>query len=195
MGKKRTRLRRIIFPRLIGVLLITVIAIWALGQWPPVERIFYPFPHRSTVEKYAHEYGVDPFLVIAVIREESRFLPQSESRKGALGLMQLMPSTASSIALSLGDKQYKEQDLLEPDKNIQYGTWYLANLEKEFSGNVILTAAAYNGGRGHVRQWIRSKQIDPSHVKVEDIPFRETRQYVQRVLKSYQKYIILYKNP
>lgn len=195
MNKTRSRgLKRTAVTRLVGILLIAVIAFWALWQWPPVERIFYPFPHRATVERYAHEYGVDPLLVIAVIREESRFLPQSESRKGALGLMQLMPATAQWIALNLGDQQYKAQDLLEPDKNIQYGTWYLANLQKAYSGNVILAVAAYNGGRGHVSQWIQTKKIDPNHVEEKDIPFQETRQYVQRVLKSYQKYIMLYQN-
>lgn len=195
MAKKRTNSRGNALPRLIVVLVLIAVAGWALWQSPPVERIFYPFPNRALVDEYAHDYGVDPLLVIAVIREESRFLPQSESRKGALGLMQLMPATASSIAHSLGDKGYRERDLLEPEKKIQYGTWYLASLEKEFSGNVVLTMAAYNAGKGHVRQWIRSGQIDPKHVQVGDIPFGETREYVLRVLKSYQKYIMLYKNP
>ena len=107
--------------------------------------------------------------------------------------MQLMPSTAQSIAVSLGDKTYKAEDLLSPEKNIQYGTWYLASLQKVFANNTTLVIAAYNGGRGHVQEWIKSGQIDPNNIRLQDIPFKETQDYVGRVLKSYQKYIKLYR--
>ncbi|MHB1653955.1 MAG: lytic transglycosylase domain-containing protein [Desulfitobacteriaceae bacterium] len=180
--------KRIIF------FLTVLVLVWGVSHFRPVQRILYPFPHRATVEKYAREYGVDPLLVVSVIREESKFLPRSESRKGAKGLMQLMPDTARWISQKLGDKKFTEQDLLQPEKNIQYGTWYLANLGQEFSGNTVLVVAAYNGGRGHVQEWIKTDQIDPGNVKSQDIPFQETRQYVDRVLKSYQKYIMLYRN-
>jgi soluble lytic murein transglycosylase len=106
--------------------------------------------------------------------------------------MQVMPSTARYIAQSIGDKTYSDDDLLSPEKNIQYGTWYLASLDKEFSQNVTLVIAAYNGGRGHVQEWIKAGRIDPDNVLQQDIPFKETRDYVGRVLKSYQKYIKLY---
>ena len=144
------------------------------------------------IEKYARLYGVDPLLVISVIREESKFLPQSESHKGAKGLMQLMPSTAQAIAKSLGDKDYNDQDLVIPEKNIQYGTWYLSSLKKEFDNNPTLVLAAYNGGRGHVQEWIKNNQLNLTQLHYQDIPFEETRQYVERVLKSYQIYSKLY---
>jgi soluble lytic murein transglycosylase len=143
------------------------------------------------IEKYAFSYGIDPLLVVSVMREESKFLPRSESHKGAIGLMQLMPSTAQEIAKGLGDTDYNDQDLVNPEKNIQYGTWYLASLKKEFN-DTILILAAYNGGRGHVKEWIDNKQIDITYVRQEDIPFGETRQYVEKVLRSYQKYSKLY---
>nr|WP_006717915.1 lytic transglycosylase domain-containing protein [Desulfitobacterium metallireducens] len=158
---------------------------------PLAQKIFYPYPYRPTVEKYAREYGVDPYLVIAVIRAESSFMPQSESHKGALGLMQLMPNTASDIAEKMDDKSFTQEELKDPEKNIQYGTWYLANLQKEFN-NIALTVAAYNGGRGHVKEWISTQQIDPNNLQIADIPFQETRQYVQRVLQFYDKYKELY---
>lgn len=158
---------------------------------PSAQKILYPYPYRPTVEKYAQKYGVDPYLVIAVIRAESNFMPQSESHKGALGLMQLMPDTASDIAKKMDDKNYTLEELKDPEKNIQYGTWYLANLQKEFN-NIPLTVAAYNGGRGHVKEWISSQQLDPHDLRFEDIPFQETREYVQRVLHFYAKYKELY---
>jgi soluble lytic murein transglycosylase len=143
------------------------------------------------IEKYAYSYGIDPLLVVSVMREESKFLPRSESHKGAVGLMQLMPSTAQAIAKGLGDTDYDDLDLVNPEKNIQYGTWYLASLKKEFN-DTILILAAYNGGRGRVKEWIDNNQINLSRVRPQDIPYQETRQYVEKVLKSYQKYSKLY---
>lgn len=188
---KIRRQKRVSPAKVLALLLIVVSLVWGALQ-RPVQKLLYPFPHRSVIEKYAGLYDVDPLLVVAVMREESKFLPQSESRKGAKGLMQLMPDTAQWIAGNLGDAGFQLADLSKPDKNIQYGTWYLANLEKEFSGNTVLVIAAYNGGRGHVKEWIKTDQIDPGNVQQKDIPFQETRQYVDRVLKSYQKYIMLY---
>ncbi|MGC7873597.1 lytic transglycosylase domain-containing protein [Desulfosporosinus sp. FKB] len=191
MLKMKERIRA--SKRLLLVLIVVILIGFGLLNIPSFERILYPYPNQKIVEKYAAEYGVDPLLVVAIIREESKFLPQSQSHKGAVGLMQLMPSTAQSIAESLGDKSYSNEDLIKPEKNIQYGTWYLASLEKVFDNNLVLVIAAYNGGRGHVQEWMESGQIDPNNVRQEDIPFKETRDYVGRVLKSYQKYIKLYR--
>ncbi|ODA39504.1 lytic transglycosylase domain-containing protein [Desulfosporosinus sp. BG] len=176
------------------LILLAILTAYCIMKIPVLEKIIYPYPHRDIIEKYADQYGVDPLFVVAVIREESKFLPQSESHKGAIGLMQLMPSTAKSISESIGDKTYSDNDLLSPEKNIQYGTWYLASLQKVFSNNTTLVIAAYNGGRGHVQEWIETGQIDPKNIRQQDIPFKETRDYVDRVLKSYQKYITLYHN-
>lgn len=183
---KFSKLKRRIF-----ALLIIIIGIGLLLQMSSAQKIFYPYLYRPTVERYAQEYGVDPYLVIAVIRAESNFMPQSESHKGALGLMQLMPNTAADIALKMDDKNFTLEELKDPEKNIQYGTWYLANLQKEFN-NTTLTVAAYNGGRGHVKEWISSQQLDPHNLRVEDIPFQETREYVQRVLQFRETYKKLY---
>jgi len=171
---------------------IAVLAAYSILNIPILEKVLYPYPNQAIIEKYATQYGVDPLFVISVIREESKFLSQSKSLKGAKGLMQLMPSTAQSIAESLGDKAYSEADLLNPEKNIQYGTWYLASLQKVFANNTTLVIAAYNGGRGHVQEWITNGQINPKNIKLQDIPFKETRDYVGRVLNSYEKYTKLY---
>ena len=187
--KKRSKMGR----RLVISCILAILAAFSIMNIPILEKVIYPYPNQAIIEKYAKQYGVDPLFVVSVIREESKFLPQSESHKGAKGLMQLMPSTAQSIAVSLGDKTYKAEDLLSPEKNIQYGTWYLASLQKVFANNTTLVIAAYNGGRGHVQEWIKSGQIDPNNIRLQDIPFKETQDYVGRVLKSYQKYIKLYR--
>lgn len=186
--------KRISLPKILTLIFSVLLLGWGIGYSAPMQKLFYPYPHRAVVEKYASLYQVDPLLVMAVMREESKYLPQSESRKGAKGLMQLMPETARWIAGSMGDTAFQVDDLLKPDKNIQYGAWYLANLQKEFSGNIVLVIAAYNGGRGHVKEWIKTDQIDPENMQERDIPFPETKQYVERVLKSYRKYSMLYRN-
>ncbi len=192
MGKKKMKSRMMI-RRISVFIFLIILAVYSFLQLPVLQKVIYPYPHRAIIEKYATQYGVDPLFVVAVIREESKFLPQSESHKGAKGLMQLMPSTAQSIAQSIGDTTYHDEDLLNPEKNIQYGTWYLASLQKVFSNNTLVIAA-YNGGIGHVKEWIKSGQIDPGNLLQQDIPFKETRDYVGRVLKSYQKYITLYRS-
>jgi len=172
---------------------IAILAAFSILNIPILDKVIYPYPNQAIIENYATQYGVDPLFVVSVIREESKFLSKSESHKGAKGLMQLMPSTAQSIAESLGDKTYSEEDLLNPEKNIQYGTWYLASLQRVFANNTTLVTAAYNGGRGHVQEWINNGQIDPNNICLQDIPFKETRDYVGRVLKSYEKYIKIYR--
>ena len=180
------------FKKLSVFIILIVLVIYSLVQIPILQKIIYPYPQRAIIENYAAKYGVDPLLVVSVIREESKFLPQSKSHKGAIGLMQLMPSTAQSIAERLGDKTYSVDDLLKPEKNIQYGTWYLSSLQKVFPNNRTLVIAAYNGGRGHVKEWIDTGQLDPDNIRIQDIPFQETKDYVGRVLNSYQKYNKLY---
>jgi soluble lytic murein transglycosylase len=191
MVNKRKK-RRTWGKELLIFFVIAILAVFSILNIPILEKVIYPYPNQAIIENYATQYGVDPLFVVSVIREESKFLSKSESHKGAKGLMQLMPSTAQSIAESLGDKTYSEEDLLNPEKNIQYGTWYLASLQRVFANNTTLVTAAYNGGRGHVQEWIDNGQIDPNNIRVQDIPFKETRDYVGRVLKSYEKYTKLY---
>lgn len=182
--KKIVRVVTIIF------LLFFVFAVW---QSEIIGRIYYPFPYKSTVEKYAADNGVDPLLVIAVIREESRFIPKSKSSKGAVGLMQLMPDTANEIAVKL-DGRSPEIDLSDPDTNIRYGTWYYAQLNKEFSGNTILALAAYNAGIGRVNSWLNESPKELNAYQIADIPYPETEEYVKKVLEAYGHYSRLYNN-
>jgi soluble lytic murein transglycosylase len=175
-------------PKIIILVLLLFIA-FSLQQFKILEKIRYPYPYKPLIEKYASEYSLDPLFVLAVMREESRFKPESCSPKGALGLMQIMPATAREIAHHLGE-EYREDILLDPEVNIRYGTWYLAQLNKQFDGNAVIVLAAYNAGCGRVAKWLQASDLGP--YLIEDIPFFETREYVKKVLKSYKIYSRLY---
>lgn len=152
----------------------------------------YPFPYQAIVYQSAAENDVDPMLIAGVIRAESKFVADARSPKGAVGLMQMMPETASWAADQQEWRDFSVERLTEPEINIRLGTWYLASLRKEFGGNEILMLAAYNGGRGNVKQWMRQYGWDLHFSAIEQIPFRETRDYVGRVLAGKKKYQELY---
>lgn len=142
-------------------------------------------------------------LALAIIRQESSFDKNAESPAGALGLMQLMPATAKDVAKEL--RMRYAQDLLKSDHmyNIRLGSYYLAKLVNNFSGSYVLAVASYNGGQGNVRKWLKEygdprQAENPEEVVdwIENIPFSETRNYVQRVLEGAQIYRqILNRNP
>ena len=174
-----------------------VVVVYLLISVPPVQKKFlYPFPYRSTVESYSSRWKVDKFLAIAVMKVESNFSETAHSQSGAIGLMQLMPETAAWIAYQLGETPEEAVDdiknLREPETNIRYGTWYLAELEDEFKGNDVLALAAYNAGRGNVHEWIKKNHWSENFSDVDKIPYAETRDYVKRVLHCREKYAKLY---
>jgi soluble lytic murein transglycosylase len=152
----------------------------------------YPFPYREKVFHYATEREVDPFLIAAVIRTESKFVPTARSPKGAIGLMQMMPETGQWVAGQLDQRGFSPAMLTDPDTSIRFGAWYLASLKKEFKDNEILVLAAYNGGRGNVNQWMRQMNWDRNFREIEKIPYQETREYVRKVLSAREKYRALY---
>lgn len=153
----------------------------------------YPRGFWSWVDQYVNETRLDPYLVTALIREESAFSPTALSRAGAQGLMQLLPETAARVATETDLPS--PIDLDTPGPNIALGTRYLARLYKEFGGNLVLTLAAYNAGPHTVRRWITDRPFHDLETFVEEIPYSETRQYVKRVLGSYHRYRILYAGP
>ena len=164
---------------------------------PAVQKKFlYPFPYRSTVENYSSRWKVDKFLAVAVMKVESNFSEAAHSQSGAVGLMQLMPETAAWIAYQLGETPEEVVDdiknLHNPETNIRYGTWYLAELEDEFKGNDVLALAAYNAGRGNVHEWIKENRWSENFSDVDKIPYAETRDYVKCVLHCREKYSELY---
>ena len=174
-----------------------LVAMYFLTSMPTFQRKFlYPFPYRTQVENYSARWKVDKFLAIAVMKVESNFSEAAHSQSGAVGLMQIMPETAAWIAYQLGEDADEIADdiknLREPETNIRYGTWYLAELEDEFRGNDVLALAAYNAGRGNVREWMEQNHWGENFSDVDEIPYAETRDYVKRVLHCREKYSELY---
>jgi len=179
--------------KIILLVLAGVLIIFSIFQLPFVQRTSYPMPYKAIVQKNANQFGVDPLLVTAVMREESKFMPKSQSNAGAVGLMQLMPETAQWAAEKIGLQEFQPANLNRPEVNIMLGSWYLSNLSKQFNNNTVLVLAAYNGGSGRVKDWLARGDISPQG-RVEEIPIPETRAYVRKVLNSYAKYIKLYPN-
>ncbi|MBE6101967.1 MAG: lytic transglycosylase domain-containing protein [Selenomonas ruminantium] len=192
--KARQARRRIGCAFCLGLMIFfSCFTIYFLSQNTQVQRSYlYPFPYRDTVERYASRYKVDCYLVAAVIKVESKFQHDVHSHRGAVGLMQLMPDTADWIAQRLGERDYQEIELHDPDRNIRYGIWYLADLEAEFKGNDVLALAAYNAGRGNVRGWMEDYGWNDDFSDVQAIPYKETRAYVKQVLSLQGKYRKLY---
>lgn len=156
------------------------------------KKYIYPYPHQELVAQYAAQYRVESSLVAGVIMSESKFQDEVHSDRGAVGLMQLMPTTAAWVAEQIEYTDYSMEKLHEPATNIRFGTWYLSSLQKEFCGNEVLMLAAYNAGRGTVHSWMEERGWDMNFTDVNQIPYEETRLYIGRVLKKREKYRDLY---
>lgn len=155
---------------------------------PAVARLLYPGYYGPIVRSEASRKGVDPRFVLSVIREESRFQADVASWAGAQGLMQIMPATGAGVARSLGVADFKFHMLHDPRINVAFGTHYLAMLLQEYGGRHHLALAGYNAGPGNANRWIRQNPGVDEDVFVERISFRETRNYVKKVLGTYWTY-------
>ncbi|MCR4663457.1 MAG: lytic transglycosylase domain-containing protein [Endomicrobiaceae bacterium] len=140
---------------------------------------FYPI-----IEQYSMEYNVDPLLITAVMKVESNFNPDAKSKKGAIGLMQLMPSTAKEIAEKyLNISPFKEEKLYDPEFNVKIGIYYVKLLSEMFNNNTNLVLASYNAGLGNVQKWHLENPI--IEYDSQEMPFKETKNYVLKINKIY----------
>lgn len=158
-----------------------------------LQRLVYPFPYRDLVEASAQKYGVDPLLLVALMRQESSFDPAAGSSAGARGLTQFLPSTAALLAPSIGLSSFSDADLNRPAVAIKLGARYLADLTREFGGNPYVAVAAYNAGSGNVHGWLGDNPRDDFDLLAEEIPYKETHDYVRNVYRFYQEYVWLYR--
>ncbi len=158
---------------------------------PRVLRIIFPWPLRALIEDEAARQGVDPYLLAALIRQESAFRGQVVSRAGAYGLMQLMPATAREVARKLG-VEWHVGLLVVPDANLHIGTTHLVSLLERYEGDVIPALAAYNAGATPVRRWLRYPEAGDPVRFVERIPYAETRGYLRTVIRNRSLYRALY---
>ncbi|MCL6456876.1 MAG: lytic transglycosylase domain-containing protein [Gorillibacterium sp.] len=159
-----------------------------------ISRFIYPIQYRSQIEAAAKENGLDPLFVAAVIRVESNYQADSKSHKGALGIMQIMPDTATWL-LSMDDvlKNERDKDLTDPEVNIKLGTRYLRYLNDRFEDNNLVVAASYNAGHGKVSGWLKENIWDGTIKNADQIPILETRKYVKSVDYYYGKYTQVYR--
>ncbi|MGE5703065.1 MAG: lytic transglycosylase domain-containing protein [Clostridia bacterium] len=173
---------------LLCVLMVVLLVINSQMIW----KWMYPIKYHHEIMQASERYTLDPHLIVAIIRTESNFQPDRVSRKGALGLMQIMPDTADWVIRQAGFKQTTLDDLWQPERNIEIGSWYLAYLLAKFEGKLEPAIAAYNAGPGKVNSWLDQKLWDGSRDSLENIPYGETRHYVQRVLYYHERYDQVY---
>ena len=154
-------------------------------------RLSYPKPYAEIVLSIAEEYGIDPLLVWAMMRVESRYDPNAFSSAGARGLMQIIPSTQEWIAEQL-NQETEPGDGYIPEKNLRMGIWYISYLLDYFEGDLELAILAYNGGASNVEQWLDDPLVSDREDLIRWIWFGETREYLERVMYTYRVYQELY---
>ena len=183
MKKQLAKILKILAILILGILFLALLFLAAKKIYGFYLENKYPLNYREIIEKYSAEFQIDPSFTSAVIYEESRFRTKSNSNKGAVGLMQLLPETADYIAKKTNDTDFKIEDLNKSEKNIQYGCYYLNYLfEKYQDWDKVL--AAYNAGEGNVDQWLNEGDYQ--------IKFDETKNFVERVRNSQKIYNRLY---
>jgi soluble lytic murein transglycosylase len=157
---------------LVPVAVVAGVAAWLLLATPnTVEKLRYPLRYKAIVRGHARNYNLNPALLAAVIEAESKFHADAKSHSGAIGLMQILPSTAHGIAVHTGGSNFRTEDLYNPEINVRYGAWYLRHLLDKYDDERT-ALAAYNAGQDNVDRW---------RANGEGIAFSETRHYVKRV--------------
>jgi soluble lytic murein transglycosylase len=155
----------------------------------------FPKPYWTDLKRSSATNGLDPYLVASLIRQESEFNPNAVSRANAVGLMQLLPKTGKAVAKEVKLKRYNASQLYTPAVNMQLGTRYFRGMVDKFGGSFEYALAAYNAGSDRVDEWLaQGKYRDPQEF-VESIPFTETREYVQAILRNASVYKQLYGTP
>lgn len=155
-------------------------------------RIINPFPYRELIEREARRNGLDPYFVVALMRQESLFNPEARSGPGAIGLMQVMPRTGRAVARRLGIRNFREAMLTDPAINIRIGTVILADHLRTYDGRVEDVLIAYNAGAGRLGRWRSFPERADRDLFVERIPYQETRDYVRIVQTNAYIYRALY---
>ena len=183
-----TTIRRRRVALAIAAAALGVIVVMAIRVGPhAVQELTLPLRHEDIIRQQAAEKNLDPALIAAVIYQESKFRDRTSSA-GAKGLMQLLPGTAEFIARKSGGTRFELQDLGTPQINIAYGSWYLRYLLERYDGNKVLAVAAYNAGEDNVDKWVEAAGGADSFDASRDIPFPETRAYVQGVFSKRDAY-------
>jgi soluble lytic murein transglycosylase len=183
---RRTAARR--RRRVVGTVAVVLLGLLVVALMPTVRKAVneftLPLAYSDIIRQQAAEKHLDPALIAAVIYAETKFDPRASSA-GAEGPMQIMPQTALYLAHRSGASTFTLSDLNTPQVNIAYGSYYLRYLLDAFKGNKVLALAAYNGGVANVQRWVARAG---GSLSIDEIPFPETRDYVQKVLNAQQDY-------
>jgi soluble lytic murein transglycosylase len=155
----------------------------------------FPRPYWSDLKKFSVANGLDPYLVASLIRQESEFNPLAVSRANAVGLMQLLPRTGKLVAHQEKLRHYSASQLFTPTVNLELGTRYFRGMVDQFGGSFEYALAAYNAGTDRVEDWLSQGKYRDAQEFVESIPFTETREYVQAILRNASVYRQLYGTP
>ncbi len=155
-------------------------------------QLAFPMPFRRAIDRYSHDQSLDPFLVAALIRQESEFNVSVISHSNAYGLMQVLPATGRQLARHFGVRRLPYRQLLTPDRNLQLGTYYFRNMLNSYGGQVELALASYNAGPGRANLWRTWGPFREPAEFIEAVPFHETRGYIQIVLRNQDVYRKLY---
>ncbi len=180
--------------KLIIVLVLIMMFVFLLVFKNQIYKIIYPKQYEEIISEISDKYEIDQNLIFSVIKVESNFNEQASSNKSAIGLMQILEDTAKDVAVKNNielDEQNILDELVVPNKNIDIGAAYLANLINIYD-NVELALAAYNAGMGTVNNWIEKGIIASDGSDIENIPYEETNYYVRKVLNAYDIYKELY---
>jgi soluble lytic murein transglycosylase len=161
----------------------------------PYWEALFPRPYWPDLKKYSLANQLDPYLVASLIRQESEFNPLAVSRANAVGLMQLLPKTGKLVAHQESLKRYNPSELFTPTVNLQLGTRYFRGMVDKFGGSFEHALAAYNAGSDRVEDWMGQGPYRDSPEFVESIPFTETREYVQAIMRNANVYRQLYGTP
>lgn len=182
--------------KLLTILIIFLLLYFILFKVVELDKIImkkiYPLKYSEYVEKYAKEYDIDSYMVYAIIKAESNFNKNAKSASNAVGLMQIMEATAIETANKM-DLNVTEEDLFDPELNINIGLKYFSNLVNKYNDNYYLAIIAYNAGIGNVDKWIADGTIKEDASDIENVPFKETNNYVRKILRDYDIYKDLYK--
>ena len=154
-------------------------------------RVIFPLDYWALIRKHAAARGLDPYLVAALVAQESSFDADVRSSANAYGLMQIVPSTGKRLARSLGIRRFSTSSLTHPETNVRMGTFYFKNLVSQFGGTHY-ALASYNAGESRVSRWISERGDLPRDEFIDDIPFPETQNYVKKILGTAEDYRQLY---
>ena len=187
------KLKRVFITILIFVLIVGIVKLINTSYVKQlILKRMYPMTYSEYVYKYSEENNIDPLLTFAIIKAESNFNSRVVSSSNAMGLMQLMESTAEEIMQKDLQEEFYKDMLFNPEDNIKIGTSYFAKLIKRYDGSIPIALTAYNAGIGKVDSWIEDGIIKADGSDVENIPYKETNNYVRKILRDYKIYEHIY---